>query len=98
MLSKEESARIASALRKIADAIGKSCDAETISDLKLTMRSMHTMNRLGITTIDQLCEKTADELLAVYGFGVSSLQEVRESLERHGRKLKDDDIPYRRTP
>lgn len=46
---------------------------------------------LGIQTLEDLRNKTADDLLACSGFGVTTLNEARDKLEYlKGLKLKDD--------
>jgi len=61
-----------------------------ISELKLTARSNKCMQKLGITTIGQLMQYTADQLLEVKNFGMTSLNEVRRKLSEMGLKLKGD--------
>lgn len=53
-------------------------------------RARKAFARLGISTIDELCRKSANELLAVKNFGVTCLEEVRSALEKRGRSLRDD--------
>jgi DNA-directed RNA polymerase subunit alpha len=48
------------------------------------------MVRLGINSIGELIRKSADDLLESKNFGVTSLNEVREKLERHTLKLRGD--------
>ena len=61
-----------------------------ISDLNLSVRARKCMVRLGITTLGELCSRTADELLSSRNFGVTSLNEVREKLTEHELKLRND--------
>jgi len=46
--------------------------------------------RLGIDTMGQLCQRTADELLEAKNFGQTSLTEVREKLTQLGLNLRGD--------
>ena len=48
------------------------------------------MNRLNITTLGELIQRTADELLEAKNFGMTSLTEVRERLGQHNLKLRGD--------
>ena len=48
------------------------------------------MNRLGITTLGELCQRTSDELMEAKNFGVTSLNEVKEKLTQSGLKLRGD--------
>ena len=51
-----------------------------VSDLNLSVRARKCMNRLNITTLGELIQRTADELLEAKNFGMTSLTEVRERL------------------
>jgi DNA-directed RNA polymerase subunit alpha len=48
------------------------------------------MNRLGINTLGDLVNRTADELLESKNFGMTSLSEVREKLLTIGLSLRGD--------
>src|SRR5205823_12486705 len=51
-----------------------------VGDLNLSVRARKCMNRLGINTLGELVQRTADELLEAKNFGMTSLNEVREKL------------------
>src|SRR5262245_33916887 len=61
-----------------------------VSDLNLSVRARKCMNRLGITTLGELIQRTADELLESKNFGMTSLNEVREKLAQFGLTLRGD--------
>lgn len=61
-----------------------------ISDLNLSVRSRKCMSRLGLTTIGELLQRTADELLSSRNFGVTSLNEIRLKLTEAELKLRND--------
>src|SRR5262249_34041153 len=61
-----------------------------VSELNLSVRARKCMNRLGITSIGDLLQRTPDELLEVKNFGQTSLTEVRERLDQFGLKLRGD--------
>jgi len=61
-----------------------------VSELNLSVRARKCMNRLGISTMADLCARTADELLEVKNFGQTSLLEVRDKLRQLGLKLRGD--------
>lgn len=61
-----------------------------ISELNLSVRARKCMNRLGMNTIGELVRKTGDDLLECKNFGVTSLNEVREKLDKLGLKLRGD--------
>jgi DNA-directed RNA polymerase subunit alpha len=48
------------------------------------------MNRLGINTLGDLVQRTADDLLESKNFGMTSLTEVREKLGQLGLTLRGD--------
>lgn len=62
----------------------------TVSDLNLTVRSRKCLSRLGISTVGELVAKSADELLTVRNFGVTSLNEIRAKLTEVGMALRND--------
>src|SRR4051794_33364792 len=71
--------------------------------LRLSVRSRNCLIRAGIFTVEQVAERPADELLAIPGFGVGCLREVRGELARlhassDGRSLASaaevDDLPH----
>ncbi len=64
--------------------------SRSVSDLNLSVRARKCMNRLGITTLGELIQRTADELLESKNFGMTSLNEVREKLAQFGLTLRGD--------
>lgn len=61
-----------------------------VTDLNLSVRARKCMARLNITTIGELVQRTADELLATKNFGVTSLNEIRQQLGEYNMKLRND--------
>jgi DNA-directed RNA polymerase subunit alpha len=61
-----------------------------VSDLNLSVRARKCMNRLGINSLGELIQRTADELLEAKNFGMTSLTEVREKLRQYGLSLRGD--------
>lgn len=61
-----------------------------VSELNLSVRARKCMNRLSLTTLGELVQRTADELMEAKNFGVTSLNEVREKLTQLGLKLRGD--------
>jgi DNA-directed RNA polymerase subunit alpha len=64
--------------------------SKPVSDLNLSVRARKCMNRLGINTLGDLVQRTADELLESKNFGMTSLNEVREKLQAYGLNLRGD--------
>jgi DNA-directed RNA polymerase subunit alpha len=61
-----------------------------VTELNLSVRARKCMNRLGINTLGELVQRTADELLESKNFGMTSLNEVREKLQQYGLTLRGD--------
>ena len=61
-----------------------------VSDLNLSVRARKCMNRLGINSLGELIQRSADELLESKNFGMTSLNEVREKLAQYGLTLRGD--------
>lgn len=61
-----------------------------VGDLNLSVRARKCMSRLGINTLADLVQRSADELLEAKNFGMTSLNEVREKLNMFGLKLRGE--------
>ncbi len=61
-----------------------------VNDLDLSVRARKCMQRLEIRTIGELVRKSADDLLSCKNFGVTSLKEISEKLDRIGLKLRGE--------
>ncbi len=59
-----------------------------IEDLDLSVRSYNCLKRAGIQTVDELTQKTEDEMMRVRNLGKKSLKEVKEKLEELGMGFK----------
>lgn len=64
--------------------------SKPISELNLSVRARKCMARLGLTTVGELMQRSADDLLASRNFGVTSLNEVRAKLSEINLKLRND--------
>jgi len=64
--------------------------AQSLNSLELSIRAVNCLESEGITTIADLCGRTADELLEVRNFGESTLREVRAKLTEHGLQLRGE--------
>ena len=63
-----------------------------VGDLNLSVRARKCLTRLGIRhCVAELVAKTADELLSVRNFGVTSLNEVRAKLTELGTGCETTD-------
>jgi hypothetical protein len=59
-----------------------------IEELGLSMRAYNSLRRRPIGVVGDLLQWTSDELLAIYGFGIKSLDDVIEALADYGWCLK----------
>jgi len=62
---------------------------EPIEHLELSIRARKCMEELGIRTVGDLVQKSAQELLACKNFGETSLKEVQEKLAELGLRLAE---------
>ncbi len=60
----------------------------TIEELDLSVRSYNCLKRAGINTVEELTEKTDDDMMKVRNLGKKSLEEVIQKLEELGFSLK----------
>ena len=61
------------------EGLGKAINM-SIDDLDLTVRSYNCLKRAGISTVEELTQKTEDEMSRVRNLGKKSLKEVKEKL------------------
>ena len=62
----------------------------TVEELDLSVRSFNCLKRAGINTVEELTDKTEDEMMKVRNLGKKSLEEVQEKLSELGLSLKED--------
>ena len=60
----------------------------TIEELDLSVRSYNCLKRAGINTVQELTERTMDDMMKVRNLGKKSLEEVEQKLEALGLSLK----------
>lgn len=63
----------------------------TIEELDLSVRSYNCLKRAGINTVEELTEKTEDDMMKVRNLGKKSLEEVKHKLAELGLGLKSDE-------
>lgn len=63
----------------------------TIEELDLSVRSYNCLKRAGINTVQELTERTMDDMMKVRNLGKKSLEEVQEKLDALGLGLKKSD-------
>jgi len=62
-----------------------------VEDLELSVRSFNCLKRADINTVDDLTQKTEDEMMKVRNLGKKSLEEVKHKLAELGLGLKDSE-------
>lgn len=60
----------------------------TIEELDLSVRSFNCLKRAGINTVEELCNKTSEDMMKVRNLGRKSLEEVLAKLKELGLSLK----------
>ena len=63
----------------------------TIEELDLSVRSFNCLKRAGINTVEDLTNKTTEDMMKVRNLGRKSLEEVEFKLESLGFSLKKED-------
>ena len=56
--------------------------------LELSVRSYNCLKRAGINTVEELCNKTSDDMMKVRNLGRKSLEEVLAKLKELGLQLQ----------
>ena len=64
---------------------------QSIEELDLSVRSYNCLKRAGINTVEDLANKTEDDMMKVRNLGKKSLDEVKAKLEELGLGLKPSD-------
>ena len=65
-----------------------SLKSKMIEDLELSVRSYNCLKRAGISTVDELCQKTEYEMQHVRNLGKKSLQEIKDKIYSLGLHFK----------
>ena len=63
----------------------------TIDALELSVRSFNCLTRAGINTVEELTNKTAEDMMKVRNLGKKSLEEVTQKLHELGLEFKSAD-------
>ena len=63
----------------------------TIEELELSVRSFNCLKRAAINTVEELTQKSEDDMMKVRNLGKKSLEEVKAKLEELGLSLKPSD-------
>lgn len=63
----------------------------TIEELELSVRSFNCLKRASINTVEELTQKSEDDMMKVRNLGKKSLDEVKNKLEELGLGLRQSD-------
>ncbi len=63
----------------------------TIEELDLSVRSFNCLKRANINTVEELTQKTEEDMMKVRNLGKKSLEEVQQKLDSLGLNLKKND-------
>ena len=63
----------------------------TIEELDLSVRSYNCLKRAGINTVQELTQKTEEDMMKVRNLGRKSLEEVKSKLAELELSLRQDD-------
>ncbi len=63
----------------------------SIDELELSVRSFNCLKRAGINTVEELCNKTSEDMMKVRNLGRKSLEEVLAKLKELGLQLNPSD-------
>lgn len=64
-----------------------------LGELKFSTRTINCLVEAGIHSLDDICSKTAKQLLTIKNLGRKSLNEIHEKLWQLGRTLTDEPKP-----
>jgi DNA-directed RNA polymerase subunit alpha len=71
---------------KEEDQIAKALDL-TIEELELSVRSFNCLKRASINTVEELTQRTEEDMMKVRNLGKKSLDEVKQKLAELGLSL-----------
>ena len=59
-----------------------------ITEIKISQPAIRALQAIGIEYLDQLCDYTEDELLALHGFGKKGVDILKLIMTEHGLAFK----------
>ncbi|MBQ7756814.1 MAG: DNA-directed RNA polymerase subunit alpha [Oscillospiraceae bacterium] len=86
-----EEASVVEMMAEKDDKDNKTILAMTIEELDLSVRSFNCLKRAGINTVNDLIEKSEEEMMKVRNLGKKSFDEVKEKLKSLGYDLSSED-------
>lgn len=83
-----EKATVTETMVEAVEAPVNKIQSMTIEDLELSVRSYNCLKRAGIQTVEELTQKTEEDMIKVRNLGKKSLKEVKEVLASYGLGFK----------
>ena len=62
-----------------------------IEEMELSVRSYNCLKRANINTVEDLIQKTREDMLKVRNLGLKSIDEVLEKLNEYGLSFKESE-------
>lgn len=84
----EEVNEMESVMEDVQGEVVNKSSSMMIEDLDLSVRSYNCLKRAGIQTVDELIQKTEDEMMRVRNLGKKSLKEVKDKIYDLGLSFK----------
>ena len=75
----------------LAEKAGKIGVEPLIDELELSVRSYNCLKRAGINTVEELCNRTSEDMMKVRNLGRKSLEEVLAKLKELGLELNQSE-------
>ena len=86
-----ENAKVAEVMVEKPDNDKEKVLEMNIDELELSVRSFNCLKRAGINTVEELCNRTSEDMMKVRNLGRKSLEEVMNKLSLMGLTLKSED-------
>lgn len=77
-------------VEEVEEEVVNTSSQRMIEDLDLSVRSYNCLKRAGIATVEELTQKTEEEMIHVRNLGKKSLQEVKDKIQAMGLSFKQN--------
>ncbi|MBR3004215.1 MAG: DNA-directed RNA polymerase subunit alpha, partial [Lachnospiraceae bacterium] len=89
---KEGVSEMGNVIKEAGDEVDSKGFNMVIEDLDLSVRSYNCLKRAGIQTVEELTQKTEEEMMRVRNLGKKSLKEVKDKLENLGKSFRSSEL------
>ena len=86
-----EKAKMAEVIAEPVEDTTQMVENMSIDELELSVRSYNCLKRAGINTVEELCNRTSEDMMKVRNLGRKSLEEVLAKLKELGLQLNPSD-------